>query len=153
MKTLVKVFFISIVVFTGCSQKPGFEGKHFFQGNRWQRFDYVQFLIPVEKGDAFDLNLVLYHSNQFNCKTLPLNITIYKPDGEYRSRDIRIHLKDKKMKWRSQPADSGYLKRTVRIGKALTFSKKGFCKVRIEQKYPFFELQGIHKLELKSIRN
>ena len=148
MKTLVKVIFISIVIITGCRQKPGFKGEHFFQGNRWQRFDYVQFKIPVEKGDVFDLHLTFIHSNLFNCRSLPLNITIYKPGGEYRSRDILVHLKDKKMKWRSQPADSGYLKRTIRIGKALTFTGKGFCKVRIEQKYPMYELSGVHKLEL-----
>ncbi len=150
MKTAIKFFLFFVVVLSGCRQQPPFQQSHYFPGDKWRRFDFVRFKIPVSAGDSLDMDLTVIHGKTFNHKQLRLNVTVYKPDGEYRSRDVLLHLKGKKGEWISQPADSGYLQKTVHIAKALHFSSGDTCTVRIEHKIPFYEIEGVHKLVLKA---
>ena len=81
------VALILVLMLFGCTPKPVFVQEHIFKKNSWQRFDFVTFNVPVQKGESLDFSLTIQNTTAFTLKAIPLNITFYTPGGEERSRD------------------------------------------------------------------
>ena len=140
------VLIFALMLF-GCTSKPVFVQEHIFKKNSWQRFDFVIFNVSVQKGEILDFTLIVNHSPKFSLLSLPLNVTFYTPDGEERSRNYNLTIKDKQGYWISQKTDSIFQKK-IRIAENLHFANNGNCKVRIEQKTSLYELPNIIDLTL-----
>lgn len=118
-----------------------------FDNSSWNRFDILEFEFPVQKKDALDFYLVLQHHADFHSATIDINITIYTPDGEMRSRDYHFKLKDSNLNWKGDEMNDT-LNIQLPIRKELLFNKGGICKVKIENKMSRVETQGISAVGL-----
>jgi gliding motility-associated lipoprotein GldH len=151
MKKSVYVALLFVIVLSSCNDKPFFEKEHDFPGDTWKRFDFTVFEVPVNKGDILDFSLTVKYYKKFG-ETLPLNITLYTPEGEMRSRDYNINLNRGKIKREEVQGTSVYTK-TFSIHKGIKFYKKGKCKIRIEQKLSKYETEGIKSITLKAVKS
>ena len=113
----------------------------------WNRFNILEFEVPVEQDQALDFHLFIRHHTDFPYDKLYVNITFYAPGGDMRSRDYEFDLRDYKGDWLAKGMGELWdLELLVR--KEMLFSETGICKVRVENKYPKFDTPGIIEIGL-----
>ncbi len=151
MKNILSTIAVFVFTLLSCNTKPFFEQEHIFAGDSWKRFDFVIFEVPVKKGDVLDFSLTINYYKRFGAD-LPLNITFYTPEGEMRSRDYDFDLKKTVNKLDAKTGEAVYQK-TFNIRKGMSFGKNGNCKIRIEQKLPLYETEGVKSITLKVVKS
>jgi len=113
----------------------------------WNRFDILEFEVPVNEGDKLDFDLALRHHTDFPYNKLFVNITFNAPDGEMRSADYAFNLKDDNGKWLADGMGELW-DIDLPIRKEMPFYQSGICKVKIENNYPKFDTPGIIEVGL-----
>jgi len=91
MKKLI-IPIITIIVFTGCNNTV-FKEYNKFDNPSWNRLNYLNFEVPVQKNEGLDFYLALRHHTNFPYNYINVNVTFYTPDGEMRSLDYYFRLK------------------------------------------------------------
>jgi len=153
MKRLfVFVVLLSMFSCTGNSSK-NFEKLITLENNNWQRFNKLEFEVPVKKNDSLDFYLIFRYNDDFNEKRLPVNITFYTPGGETRSRNFAFWLINKKTKKRKGTMENGHTIIVLPIRKEMPFIANGICKVVIEKKIPTVDNFGIEAVGVKAIKS
>ena len=152
MKKLWVILVLFTMVSCGESTKPdSFEKIVTLQNSNWQRFNNIDFEVPVAKGDLLDFYFLLkYNAKDFNERYLPVNVTFYTPGGETRSRDFYFWLKNRKSGKRLGTTENGVTSITIPIRKELPFIANGICKVSFEKKIPRVDTRGIVSVGLRA---
>jgi gliding motility-associated lipoprotein GldH len=138
---------IIILLLTSCNSNTTFKEYKKFDDISWNRFDILEFFVPVQKKEPLDFYLALRHHTNFPYSYIDVTITLNTPDGEMRSRDYRFRLKDTDLKWKgSGMGDLWDIELPIR--KEMLFNKNGICKIQIENKMHKVETPGIIEVGL-----
>lgn len=138
----------SIIILTSCYRESVVFREYIEMDNMtWNRFDILEFEVPVKENDVFDFKLFLRHHTDFPYDKLFVNITFYSPGGDMRSRDYDFDLKDYRGDWLAKGMGELW-DVEILIRKEMPFFENGICKVRIENKYPKFDTPGIIEIGL-----
>lgn len=148
MKTILAGLLTSIIILTSCYRESVVFREYIEMDNMtWNRFDILEFEVPVKENDVFDFKLFLRHHTDFPYDKLFVNITFYSPGGDMRSRDYDFDLKDYRGDWLAKGMGELW-DVEILIRKEMPFFENGICKVRIENKYPKFDTPGIIEIGL-----
>ena len=151
MKSVFKIHFVFIiamlsVLLVSCGKKPQFLAGKTFENSIWNRFDILEYDFDIENTSKnYDFILETTINEQFPVETLPLNITIYYPDGGKRSRDYDFRLKDAEKNWKGT-VEGNKIKFEIPINRGMSLSRKGIYQIRIENKYTKYNLPGIENM-------
>ena len=113
----------------------------------WNRFNILEFEVPVKENDIFDFKLFLRHHTDFPYGKLFVNITFYSPGGDMRSKDYDFDLKDYRGDWLANGMGELW-DLEILIRKEMPFYESGTCKVRVENKYSKLDTPGIIEIGL-----
>jgi gliding motility-associated lipoprotein GldH len=148
MKKILSLL-LTVILFSCQNQSHQSSNKVVFDNQTWQRFSNLEFNIPVQPQDTMDFDLILvYDSKDFKLKSFPINVTLYTPNNEIRSRDyvMRLYNYQTKQYLGEKKGDLVTFKLPLRRGTA--FPKAGNLKVVIENKNPKIETKGVVSVEL-----
>jgi gliding motility-associated lipoprotein GldH len=155
---VMKNFWVIVVLFSVISCSGGDKSDSFekiipLENQNWQRFNNLDFEVPVKRGDMLDFYLLLKYNNKFNNKRLPVNITFYTPGGEIRSRNFSFWIKDKRTGAPLGTTENNVTSLTLNIRKEMPFITDGICKVSFEKKIPRIDTYGIISVGLKAVKS
>jgi gliding motility-associated lipoprotein GldH len=147
MKKVICLLAVMAFVVTSCRESAVFRQYVKMENVIWERFNILEFEVPVKNGDRLDFFLFLRHHTDFPYDKLYVNITFYSPDGEMRSRDYTFDLKDEAGEWLSDGMGELWdIEIPIRTG--MPFYTAGNCRVRVENKYPKYNTPGIIEVGL-----
>ena len=126
----------------GCTNSTVFKEYRKFDNVIWGRFDIQNFEVPVKKGEPLDLYFALRHHTDFPFNFIDVNITLFTPDGEMRSRDYHYRLIGTDLKWKGDGMGELW-DIDLPIRKNVLFNQSGICKIRVESKMNRTQLPGI----------
>ena len=116
---------------------------HKFKNGVWERFDYLNFQLPVEDSKAaFDLSVELSFTSAFPAESLYVNVVMTTPSGEERIKDYNFTVKDANGNFLGTKTEGVY-RLSVRIRKGIQFNEAGICKFEIENLMPKYVTPGI----------
>ena len=148
-----KTLFLLIIVFmASCSNKNVYEKYKKFDNVSWNRFDVIEFEFPVKKNEPYDFFFLLRHHTYFPFSFIDINITIYTPDGEIRSRDYHYNLKTNKLEWMGKGMGELW-DIELPIRKKMIFNESGNCRILVENKMSKVETPGIMEVGIKVKKN
>ncbi len=141
-------FFVLVaLLLLGCNNTTIFKDYKKMDNISWNRFDIVEFEVPVKKGKPMDFYLSLRHHTNMSYKFIDVNVTFFTPDGEMRSRDNHYRLIGTDLKWKGiGMGDLWDIDLPIR--KEMLFNKSGVCKIKIENKMSRLETTGIIEVGL-----
>ncbi len=143
MKTILAGILISLIILTSCLRESVEFREYVEMDNMtWNRFNTLEFEVPVKENDVFDFKLFLRHHTDFPYDKLFVNITFYSPGGDIRSRDYDFDLKDYRGDWLANGMGELW-DLEILIRKEMPFFENGICKVRVENKYSKLDTPGI----------
>ncbi len=143
MKTILAGILISLIILTSCLRESVEFREYVEMDNMtWNRFNTLEFEVPVKENDVFDFKLFLRHHTDFPFDKLFVNITFYSPGGDIRSRDYDFDLKDYRGDWLANGMGELW-DLEILIRKEMPFYENGICKVRVENKYSKLDTPGI----------
>lgn len=146
MKYLVVLAFCVFII-SGCNTETIFKEYNSFDDVSWNRFDTQNFEFTVEGDKPVDLYLAIRHHTDFPYDYIDMNITLYTPDGEMRSREYHYKLKNENSQWKGDGMGEIW-DIELPIRKNMIFNKDGICKVSIENKMTKLETPGIIEIGL-----
>jgi gliding motility-associated lipoprotein GldH len=139
---------VLLITTTACLKKDSFKFRETFDDGIWYRYKKLHFTLAVNKKDKeYDLELRLIYDSVFEAKKLNLNLVIETPDGEERSREYSIRVRDEDGHLKGVQSNGKYILE-VSLNKELRFRKKGVCRIEIENLMPKIETQGIYEVGL-----
>jgi gliding motility-associated lipoprotein GldH len=147
MRRLLQIIILFSVLLGACTNHTVFKQNKTFENVSWNRFDILQFEVPVNTGDYLDFSLALRHHTYFPYDYIDANITFYPPGGGMRSAEYHFELKDKNGVWKADGMGELW-DIELPIRDSLYFNKNGICKVRIENKMTKIETPGIMEIGL-----
>ena len=141
-------FLTSLIILSSCVREYVVFREYVEMHNMtWNRFNTLEFEVPVKENDVFDFKLFLRHHTDFPYDKLFVNITFYSPGGDIRSRDYDFDLKDYRGDWLANGMGELW-DLEILIRKEMPFYENGICKVRVENKYSKFDTPGIIEIGL-----
>jgi len=147
MKKLFLFSGIVLILLSSCTQSTVFREYKKMKNVSWNRFDILEFEVPVEKDYVLDFELAFRHHTYFPYDKLFVNITFYSPGSDFRSADYEFELKDEEGNWLADGMGELWdINFPIRNG--MRFSEAGICKVRIENSYSKFETPGVIEVGL-----
>lgn len=146
-------FFIVLTLLVGfcaCNSKESNKliiQRDFYQ-TVWERFDYVQNTINIEKETTFDLSMDISFTNDYPYNDFSMVFSVFDSFGNpYRSKEYKFNLKDEEGHWKSQLKDGCYTF-NLPINKALQISEAGTYRFQIEYHMPITPIVGVKQLTL-----
>ncbi len=141
MKNLIIPLVVALLL-SGCDKNIFYKEYKSFDDVSWNRHEILEFEVPVEKNTMNDFYMALRHHTNFPYSFIDVNITLYTPDGEIRSRDYHYRLKGTDLKWKGDGMGELW-DIELPIRKRISFKKPGICKIRVENKMKKMETPGI----------
>ena len=149
-KLSIFIAFILALVFIGCNSKETNQliiQRDFYQ-NVWERFDYVQNTVTIDKETSFDLSLDISFTDDYPFNDFSMVFTVFDSYGNpYRSKAYKFNLKDDENHWKSQMKDGCY-SFNLPINKALQITDAGTYRFQIEYRMPITPIVGVKQLTL-----
>jgi gliding motility-associated lipoprotein GldH len=133
---------IFVLFLFGCDTNTIYREYNSFDDVSWNRLDILNFEIPVEKNVPLEFYFTLRHHTDFPYSFIDINITLYTPDGEMRSRDYHYGLKGTDFNWKGEGMGELW-DVELPIRKGMSFKKSGICKIRVENRMNKIETPGI----------
>jgi gliding motility-associated lipoprotein GldH len=122
---------------------------HKFKNGVWERFELLNFQLPVEDSKAaFDLSVELSFTMAFPAESLYVNVVMTTPSGEERIKDYNFTVKDANGNFLGTKKDGVY-RLSVPIRKGIQFNEAGICKFEIENLMPKYVTPGIIDFGIK----
>jgi len=132
--------------FADCKKEYAIEVYHTFPGNRWSRFEKIEFEVPVQSTDSYyDIYLCLKHDSTYPYKNLYINVVMFLPSGETRIREYDFDVKDEDGFFVAQMIQ-GKGENVFLLRKEIKFTEPGICLFEIEDLIPRIDISGIHQL-------
>ena len=152
-KLFVIILLLSTVISCTNSNSTVFDKTTSIKKHNWQRFDKLNFDVPINKKDILNFYLNFQYNEDYKGIYLPVNISFYTPDGETRTRNYRFNLIDRKTNKRLGTTSNHVTKVLIPIRKEMPFNVNGVCKVVIEKRIPKVDTYGIEAVGLKAIKS
>lgn len=123
-----------VAIFAGGCRKGGeLSGFHYFENDVWERFKFIQFEFPVDNvNQQWNVWVVVLHTENFENRSLPLNIEMVTPAGDSRVLDIPVFIRSVESDaWLGEPEEDYYVVKTLTHPK-IRFTETGTLKFEIE---------------------
>ncbi len=148
MRHFISFVILLSVVFSGCSKRNVFKEFHEFDNYTWNRFDKVNFKIPVKKG-GFNSEIILSvrYLEQFPYDEIPLQVILKTPSGEERIIERTVKIRDDKGKLKGDVAGSYWDLNEV-LWSSFYFNQEGEYLIEIENIVPYIGIPAIVDLGL-----
>lgn len=147
---LVVLCILGLVGCTAChpNKKGEVMVSRVFPTSSWERFDFVNHRIELQKPATYDLTLAATFSPEYPFNYFAMAFTVFD-EGDYplRSKNYQFTLKDRDGSWKSELTDGVY-HFTFPINSELTLNEPGKYKFQIENLMPITPLLGIQEIEL-----
>ena len=145
---IIRKFILSLVllfamIISGCTRGPVFEDHISFGNHSWNRFEELEFDMPVKStshGYAFFISI--HFTEDLKASLLPINFTFTTPDGEFRSLNYDLRFRDYDNNFRGKKAD-GHWELIIPLRMDFRFSEEGNCHFFIENRSSKVETPGI----------
>jgi gliding motility-associated lipoprotein GldH len=132
-----------------CNNNKPVSQTHKFKNGVWERFDFLNFELPVENSKAsFDISVDLRFTSDFPAESLYINVVMTTPSGEERIKDYNLTVKDRNGNFLGTKTDGVY-RLSVPIRKGIRFNEAGICKFEIENLMPKYVTSGIVEFGIK----
>lgn len=138
---------VVIFILVGCNNNVVFKEYNAFENVSWNKRDVLDFDFQVQKSESLDFYLAIRHHTNFPFSFIKVNVTLFTPDGEMRSRDYHFRLKNRESKWLGDGMGELW-DIELPIRKDMIFNKSGMCKVSIENKMDKVETPGLIEVGL-----
>lgn len=145
-KNLLIVPFLLLLI--SCSRDKVFE-KHIKMENLvWNRFHELSFEVPVrDTSVSYDFYVAIRHHTDIPFPRIKINFYMSTPDGETRSLDKMIDLKDKDGKLLGDGLGELW-DVVVPVRKGFRFNETGMCTVEVSSRMSNADLPGIIEVGL-----
>ena len=148
----LSIFIVSLclVGLFGCNHKENNKLiiKRDFYQTVWERFDYVQNTINIEKETTFDLSMNISFTNDYPYDDFSMVFTVFDGyDNPYRSKAYKFALKDNEGNWNSELKNGCYTF-NLPINQSLQITDPGTYKFQIEYRMPITPIVGVKQLTL-----
>ena len=142
------LFIILLFVSFGCNSNKVFEEYKKFDNLSWYRFDFLEFVVPVEETEiTYDIYIVLRHLPEFPHKQIPIHLTFFSPSGEFRTADHLLALNDDEGNSLSICVGD-FCDVSILVREGFRFSEPGIYNFKIENKWKKVDLPGIMEVGL-----
>lgn len=150
MKTYFRPTFFVVLISILFSCKPSkiYEKDIPFKYNLWNRFDILNFDIPVKKAGVYDIILKIKHTGEFPFDKLPFNMVISSPSGEERDREYEIEMRNKDGKFLAKNTQGDIFEMEYTLRKEFDFNSPGIYTIKIENLIPKIETPEIIEIGL-----
>jgi len=150
-QAFILLFFIVVILISGCSKPDRYDRYQHFSENSWDRFKKVKFGIPVKKEmHYYDLVFYAYLNPGFEHKSLDINVIINSPSGEERIMEYMLPVRTDNADFFSKcKADSCIA--TIYLKRSLYQAKTGILTVEIENLIPRLKTEGINGIGISLI--
>lgn len=121
-----------------------------FFNTAWERFDYVNNSIDIEKETTYDLAMDISFTDDYAYDYFSMVFTVFDSYGiPYRSKAYKFNLKDKEGNWKAEKKDDCYTF-NLPINQALQITDPGTYRFQIENRMPITPLVGVRQLTLNN---
>jgi len=119
-----------------------------FPTSSWERFDYVENVITLNKPIAYDLELDVLFDDTYTFNYFEVVFTVFDRSGNpLRSKNYRFTIKDRQGNWKSEPVEGVYHFRFP-LNNELTLSEPDTYTFQIENHMPITPLSGIREISI-----
>ena len=148
MRTKNLLSVLLFLVLLSCSRGKVFE-KHIKMDNLvWNRFNELSFEVPIrDTSDSYDFYVAIRHHTDIPFPRIKINFYMSTPDGETRSLDKMIYLKDENGKLLGDGLGELW-DVVVPIRKGFRFNVAGDCKVEVSSRMSNVDLPGVMEVGL-----
>jgi len=134
---------VTILIVMGCTREKPVEKYFRFGNNSWNRFNKLEFEIPVEKKNkTYDIFLDLHVTKLFSHRELPINMILNTPSGEERIREYLVKIQNTDGSFLGECKDDSCCVKSA-LKRGLLVTKEGVLKIEIENLTPRLETDGI----------
>lgn len=114
----------------------------------WERFDFVERTIVLDKPITYDLDLEAWFDDNYTFNYFAVVFTVFDTEGNpLRSRDYKFTLKDRDGAWKSEAVEGRYHFRFP-INSELSLNESGTYIFRLENHMPITPLTGIREISI-----
>ena len=147
-KFIISFFLTAFLVLTACSPDKIYEKHTRLDNLSWNRFREFVFEVAVEDLSAgYDFYIAIRHHTDIPYEELSINFAFRTPDGEYRSRDYDIRIKDRDGNLLGDGLGELW-DLEVLLRKGFRFKAKGICRFEISNRMSRTETVGILEVGL-----
>jgi gliding motility-associated lipoprotein GldH len=147
MKRFLFIIMSAGVLFS-CSPGKIYEKHVKMENLAWNRFNTITFNVPIEDiSPGYDILVAIRHITDIPYRDLEVNVYLTGPDGETRSRDITIRIKDNEGKNLGDGLGELWDIQSV-AWRELKFSVPGTCKVEVSSGMSQLDLIGVMEVGL-----
>jgi len=142
IKNLIFNHLLLVFILAGCSSGTGYHSSYNFPEKQWKRFDSPVMDIEISTpGIFYDMFVEIHFDASQLPKNFPVNVNMYTPSGEIRSRDLILDFTKK-----DDGETPGILMIVLR--REFAFSDKGICKFEFENRSTKVNNPGIHRVSI-----
>ena len=147
-KTLLYLFLPIILFLSGCKSNNDYEIYYPFKNQTWDRFNFLQFEIPIERTEGlYDVLLFVRHTQAFEFDNLDFHMIMKTPSGEERIREYSMNIRRKDGGFTGQCSKDS-CEATIILKKELKLAK-GTLSIQLENVVPRLHLGGLLGLGIR----
>lgn len=149
-RVLIVLGVIGLIGFSACHTNK--DGKvmlsRAFPTSSWERFDFVERIVELEKPTTYNLSLTATFSPVYPYDYFSMAFSVLDEEAHpLRSKNYRFSLKDRDGLWKSELTDGVY-RFTFPINSELTLNEPGTYTFQIENLMSITPLTGINEIVL-----
>ena len=116
----------------------------------WERFDFVENTLVLDKPVSYDLDLEVVFDNSYTYNYFSVVFAVFDSSNEpLRAKEYKFTLKDRDGQWKSEMEDGQYRFRFP-INSELTLNEPGAYTFQLENHMPITPLVGIKHISIIS---
>ncbi|MFP4469331.1 MAG: hypothetical protein ACLFPE_01530 [Bacteroidales bacterium] len=143
MKRFLLIIPVLLMMIVACQRREPVSQFHTFPNGVWERFQYLNFELPVEDTrELYDISVVIRYTDEFPEDVLTINFVMTGPVGEERIRDYNFILKDRDGNFTGNSKD-GLYERVITLREDIRFHGEGNVKIEMESLMTKFFTPGI----------
>ena len=131
-----------------CSKKKVFEKYEKFDNYDWNMDKTVKFEVQIDDtAAAYNIYIPTRHIENYLYDCLKVNVIIYTPTGEERTKNYKLNFRDSEGKFIGNGLGDIWDEKTLIMGN-IKFKNTGIYKFEIVNNMPIIPTQGIMELGL-----
>jgi gliding motility-associated lipoprotein GldH len=144
MKNIFGISLLCVLLaLASCKRYDPVSQIHTFTNVTWERFEHLNFELPVEDLDTeYDISVIVKHTAKFPAEALAVNVVMVTPGGEERIKDYTLILKDRDGNYIGYETD-GIYNCIIKIRQGMRFQETGMVKFEIENLMTKYYTPGI----------
>lgn len=151
LRVLLVGILVMLAVTPGCKTSTPNELYHFFQDNKWNRFNKLSFELTVEDASGpVDVIFFGNFTNDFAYETLDFNMILKTPSGEERINEYQLKIKNSDGSFSGKQIQSGYYYELA-LKRGLSPGKTGKMVIEIENLVPRLVTSGIEGVGVRLV--